>query len=167
MGQLRHRLLSRGCSLRSRGLFRCLARGSSTVLMRTSGRSPSRSLPTIYRKSILWPQASEFRGLGTLRRYSGAPVYESAGAKDRTRPRPSKRSSLAPLSSSEQSRVAINNFLARPSHELKRPNKMIQASPLITLNNGVQMPALGLGVLNRDAPERTADAVECAIADGY
>jgi len=44
---------------------------------------------------------------------------------------------------------------------------MTGRSPLITLNNGVTMPALGLGVLNRSAPERTADAVACAIAKGY
>jgi diketogulonate reductase-like aldo/keto reductase len=44
---------------------------------------------------------------------------------------------------------------------------MTGRSPLITLNNGVTMPALGLGVLNRSTPERTADAVECAIANGY
>jgi diketogulonate reductase-like aldo/keto reductase len=44
---------------------------------------------------------------------------------------------------------------------------MTGRSPLITLNNGVTMPVLGLGVLNRSAPERTADAVECAIANGY
>lgn len=35
-------------------------------------------------------------------------------------------------------------------------------SSLITLNNGVGMPALGLGVY-QSAPEQTADAVECAI----
>jgi diketogulonate reductase-like aldo/keto reductase len=44
---------------------------------------------------------------------------------------------------------------------------MTGRSPLITLNNGVTMPALGLGVLNRSTPERTADAVACAIASGY
>ena len=44
---------------------------------------------------------------------------------------------------------------------------MTGRSHLITLNNGVTMPALGLGVLNRSAPERTADAVACAIAKGY
>jgi diketogulonate reductase-like aldo/keto reductase len=44
---------------------------------------------------------------------------------------------------------------------------MTGRSALITLNNGVTMPALGLGTLNRSAPERTADAVECAIDNGY
>jgi diketogulonate reductase-like aldo/keto reductase len=39
-------------------------------------------------------------------------------------------------------------------------------SPLITLNNGVKMPACGLGVL-RSAPEQTANVVEVAIANGY
>ena len=38
--------------------------------------------------------------------------------------------------------------------------------PLLTLNNGVKMPALGLGVF-QTPPERTADAVAHAIADGY
>lgn len=39
-------------------------------------------------------------------------------------------------------------------------------SPLITLNNGVQMPALGLGVF-QSSPEETVGAVSTAIADGY
>ncbi|MBB4637855.1 aldo/keto reductase [Longimicrobium terrae] len=39
-------------------------------------------------------------------------------------------------------------------------------NPLITLNNGVQMPALGLGVY-QSSPEDTASAVEAAIARGY
>jgi diketogulonate reductase-like aldo/keto reductase len=39
-------------------------------------------------------------------------------------------------------------------------------SPLITLNNGVKMPALGFGVF-QTPPEQTADAVARAIASGY
>jgi diketogulonate reductase-like aldo/keto reductase len=39
-------------------------------------------------------------------------------------------------------------------------------NPLITLNNGVQMPALGLGVF-QSSPEETAGAVEAAIGGGY
>jgi diketogulonate reductase-like aldo/keto reductase len=39
-------------------------------------------------------------------------------------------------------------------------------SPTITLNNGVAMPSLGLGVYLAP-PEKTADAVETAIARGY
>ncbi len=39
-------------------------------------------------------------------------------------------------------------------------------SPLITLNNGIEMPALGLGVF-QSPPEQTAEAVETAIRDGY
>jgi len=39
-------------------------------------------------------------------------------------------------------------------------------SPLLTLNNGVQMPALGLGVF-QSPPDETADAVESAITHGY
>ena len=38
--------------------------------------------------------------------------------------------------------------------------------PVLTLNNGVKMPALGLGVF-QTPPEQTAAAVEWAIADGY
>jgi diketogulonate reductase-like aldo/keto reductase len=44
---------------------------------------------------------------------------------------------------------------------------MTGKSPLITLNNGVKMPVLGLGVLDRSAREQTAGAVQCAIANGY
>jgi diketogulonate reductase-like aldo/keto reductase len=39
-------------------------------------------------------------------------------------------------------------------------------SPLLTLNNGVQMPAIGLGVF-QSSPEDTVMAVESAIAQGY
>jgi diketogulonate reductase-like aldo/keto reductase len=41
------------------------------------------------------------------------------------------------------------------------------ASPLLTLNNYVKMPALWFGTLDRIAPERIAGAVEAAIASGY
>ena len=40
-------------------------------------------------------------------------------------------------------------------------------SPLLTLNNGIKMPALGFGTLDRTEPERIAGAVEAAIAEGY
>jgi diketogulonate reductase-like aldo/keto reductase len=43
---------------------------------------------------------------------------------------------------------------------------MTNKSPLLTLNNGVQMPALGLGVF-QSPPEQTATAVESALACGY
>jgi diketogulonate reductase-like aldo/keto reductase len=36
----------------------------------------------------------------------------------------------------------------------------------LTLNNGVRMPALGLGVF-QSPPEQTAAAVESAITNGY
>ena len=36
----------------------------------------------------------------------------------------------------------------------------------LTLNNGVTMPALGLGVF-QSAPEQTTAAVEAALAAGY
>jgi diketogulonate reductase-like aldo/keto reductase len=38
--------------------------------------------------------------------------------------------------------------------------------PLLTLNNGVQMPALGLGDYQSGAPETQA-AVEAALSGGY
>jgi diketogulonate reductase-like aldo/keto reductase len=40
-------------------------------------------------------------------------------------------------------------------------------SPFITLNNGVRMPALGFGTLDRSAVEQAAGAVQHAIANGY
>jgi diketogulonate reductase-like aldo/keto reductase len=43
---------------------------------------------------------------------------------------------------------------------------MTGTSPLLTLNNGVQMPAVGLGVF-QSSPEDTVTAVESAIAQGY
>ena len=39
--------------------------------------------------------------------------------------------------------------------------------PFITLNNGVEMPVLGLGVLDRSAREKTAGAVQYALENGY
>ncbi len=39
-------------------------------------------------------------------------------------------------------------------------------SPVISLNNGIAMPALGLGVF-QSSPEETVEAVEFAIANGY
>ena len=43
---------------------------------------------------------------------------------------------------------------------------MTNRSPLLKLSNGVQMPALGLGVF-QSPPEQTATAVESALASGY
>src|SRR4051794_35591274 len=43
---------------------------------------------------------------------------------------------------------------------------MAVTSPLITLNNGVAMPALGLGVY-QSSQEETARAVATAISGGY
>ena len=43
----------------------------------------------------------------------------------------------------------------------------MRKSPLITLNNGVRMPALGFGTLDRSAVEQAAGAVQYAIANGY
>ena len=40
-------------------------------------------------------------------------------------------------------------------------------APLFTLNNGVKIPVLGLGVLGRETPGAVAPAVEKAIATGY
>ncbi len=42
----------------------------------------------------------------------------------------------------------------------------IRRSPLLRLNNGVEMPALGFGVF-QNPPEQTASAVEAALAGGY
>jgi diketogulonate reductase-like aldo/keto reductase len=43
---------------------------------------------------------------------------------------------------------------------------MTGRTPLLKLNNGVEMPALGLGVY-QSPPEETAAAVETALRDGY
>ena len=45
-------------------------------------------------------------------------------------------------------------------------SQTIQHNPLITLNNGVEMPALGLGVFLAP-PDQTAGAVEAALSIGY
>ena len=44
---------------------------------------------------------------------------------------------------------------------------MTTTIPVLTLNNGVKLPSLGLGTLDRKSPEKVSDAVEAAIADGY
>ena len=43
---------------------------------------------------------------------------------------------------------------------------LLSALPPVTLNNGVDLPAIGLGVF-QSPPEETAGAVEAAIATGY
>jgi diketogulonate reductase-like aldo/keto reductase len=43
---------------------------------------------------------------------------------------------------------------------------MTASNPVITLNNGVRMPALGLGVF-QSSPEDTVGAVEAALSTGY
>ncbi len=43
---------------------------------------------------------------------------------------------------------------------------MIPATPLLTLNNGVELPALGLGVF-QTPPDETRDAVHAALDAGY
>ena len=40
------------------------------------------------------------------------------------------------------------------------------SSPVFMLNNGVQMPAIGLGVF-QTPPAETTSAVEAALATGY
>ena len=50
--------------------------------------------------------------------------------------------------------------------EIGRP-QMMTTTPHFTLNNGVKIPALGLGVLGRETPELVVQAVEKAIATGY
>jgi diketogulonate reductase-like aldo/keto reductase len=42
---------------------------------------------------------------------------------------------------------------------------MQNRSPLLTLNNGVEIPAIGLGVF-QNPPEQTVTAVESAIGQG-
>ena len=44
---------------------------------------------------------------------------------------------------------------------------MTTTIPELILNNGVKLPSLGLGTLDRKSPEKVANAVEAAIADGY
>src|SRR5207247_477921 len=45
-------------------------------------------------------------------------------------------------------------------------NAMSAPTTIITLNNGVEMPALGLGVF-QTPPDETRDAVRAALGDGY
>src|SRR3954462_10105096 len=43
---------------------------------------------------------------------------------------------------------------------------MTTKGPILTLNNGVPMPAFGLGVY-QSGPDETVEAVKVAIAEGY
>ena len=52
------------------------------------------------------------------------------------------------------------------SHNTKHPDTVKGMNMEITLNNGVTMPALGLGVF-QSPPEQTTAAVEAALAAGY
>jgi diketogulonate reductase-like aldo/keto reductase len=49
---------------------------------------------------------------------------------------------------------------------MKGAGMTTRTSPLLTLNNGVQIPAVGLGVF-QSPPEQTAGAVESALTQGY
>jgi diketogulonate reductase-like aldo/keto reductase len=51
--------------------------------------------------------------------------------------------------------------------EKRKDLEMTTTIPVLTLNNGVKLPSLGLGTLDRKSPEEVADAVEAAIADSY
>lgn len=55
-------------------------------------------------------------------------------------------------------------MIARPPHV--PPQVQPQAQPRLTLNNGVELPALGLGVF-QSPPAETATAVEAALNTGY
>ena len=52
------------------------------------------------------------------------------------------------------------------SHNTKHPDTVKGMNMELTLNNGVTMPALGLGVF-QSPPEQTTAAVEAALATGY
>jgi diketogulonate reductase-like aldo/keto reductase len=53
-----------------------------------------------------------------------------------------------------------------PTHAEREARTITAASPLITRNNGVKMPALGLGVY-QSPPDETTDAVLAALHQGY
>lgn len=53
-----------------------------------------------------------------------------------------------------------------PSHNPAHLNTLKGMVMELTLNNGVTMPALGLGVF-QSPPEQTTTAVEAALAAGY
>lgn len=55
---------------------------------------------------------------------------------------------------------------SRRSCAHRNQREMAAMTPLITFNNGVQMPALGLGVYQSE-PEETVSAVKTAIENGY
>jgi diketogulonate reductase-like aldo/keto reductase len=56
---------------------------------------------------------------------------------------------------------------ARDATRAKGSDAMTTRSPLIKLNNGVEMPALGLGVLGRETLALTSGAVQIALDVGY
>ena len=54
----------------------------------------------------------------------------------------------------------------RRSAFLDETDRAVTTTPVLTLNNGVQMPVIGLGVF-QSSPEDTVTAVESAIVQGY
>src|SRR6185503_13614463 len=62
----------------------------------------------------------------------------------------------------KQARHVIRNESQREEHSMPMTTRL----PFITLNNGVELPALGLGVF-QSPPAETVTAVEAAIAAGY
>ena len=76
-------------------------------------------------------------------------------------------------SASQQALDLLASWTATPSRpgaaprRTRGPRTMTPATtPALTLNNGVTMPALGLGVF-QSPPEETITAVETALRDGY
>jgi diketogulonate reductase-like aldo/keto reductase len=57
-------------------------------------------------------------------------------------------------------------LLSAKQSACEKDTTMIRSDPVIALNNGVEMPALGLGVF-QSSPEDTVGAVEAALSCGY
>ena len=111
-----------------------------------------------------WKNASMAGGPAPVRAYIDELLPGRAGRPDRARPRlrPHRhaRRGARRLPADERPRSP-----QVPDRLLRRPDDDPD-SPLITLNNGVEMPALGLGVF-QSPPAETIGAVEAAIASGY
>ena len=74
-------------------------------------------------------------------------------------------------SASQQALDLLASWTATPDSAENRtpqrgPRAMTMTTPALKLNNGVTMPALGLGVF-QTPPEQTLAAVEAALRDGY
>src|SRR5438067_250096 len=96
-----------------------------------------------------------------------APLIGTMDTPSASRSRPDRRADSVKASSSvtPSTKTIVRTAKSWPGRPGGRTSRM-DVMEAMTLNNGVEMPALGLGVF-QTPPEETRDAVTAAIDSGY